>query len=292
MALSDTAADFSKLLDAVKHVLKEKKVTYRELARRSSIPESTLKKLFTGRDCSVRNLLSICTALEISLNDLAQLAKTTSNLEYEFTPEQVDWFNVHPEYYAFLIQIYIYKKSLEQVQREYDLSAISVSRYLSKLEKLGFLERLPEGRVKFLFSGSFHLRPHWPFAKRLLETQAQKLKDFVFDETNKDMYAETGFAGMRKETRDAFVKDIQALHLKYLERVLLDAKLFPREIERVSYFFAVAPLDSLLASVAVPNLDGKKVNQPRYDESNEPGQMVKLGQPTRKDAGVDGLNRR
>src|SRR5262245_24995659 len=62
--------DRARLFDALKRLLRARKVTYAELGRRLRLSESGVKKIFSGEDCSLVRLGQMADAVGFSLGEL------------------------------------------------------------------------------------------------------------------------------------------------------------------------------------------------------------------------------
>src|SRR4051812_48979516 len=73
-----TPTDGSLIPKALKGLLRAQGVTYRELARELKLSESSIKRLFAGKDFNFSRVEQICDSLEVSFFDLAQQARPDS----------------------------------------------------------------------------------------------------------------------------------------------------------------------------------------------------------------------
>src|SRR5262249_203110 len=90
------------ILKALKQVLKARKISYQNLAEMISVSEPTVKRIFSGGECSVSRLLDICESLKISFFELTQIANSQDFSAYHITAQQDQFFADNPQGYFLL----------------------------------------------------------------------------------------------------------------------------------------------------------------------------------------------
>ncbi|MCX7220214.1 MAG: helix-turn-helix domain-containing protein, partial [Burkholderiales bacterium] len=138
------------LVDSLKRELKARNITYADLATRISMSEASVKRMFSQKNFTLQRLDDILQATEISLRDLA-LNSGEESLISELTFEQEKEIINDPK--EFLVAVSALNLlTVEQMIKIYDLTEVEVIKYLLRLDKIGFLELLPNNRVKLLVS--------------------------------------------------------------------------------------------------------------------------------------------
>ncbi|HAC33230.1 MAG TPA: transcriptional regulator, partial [Gammaproteobacteria bacterium] len=69
-------AQLNPLLATLKRMLRERGITYRELASGLGVSEATIKRAFSTASFSLQRLLQICDYADLTLAELAQSAET------------------------------------------------------------------------------------------------------------------------------------------------------------------------------------------------------------------------
>ena len=149
MATSDvTAAKSLAVLDAVKEIMRRRKLRYHHLAKALGISLPTAKRLMTSDDVPLSRLLSICDWLGLSLQDLLGFMESKVAQGFQFSSEQEEFFAQEPMFLAYFFQLASKHKSPEEIEVEFKINRRSTKRYLQNLERLGLIEQIQAGKVK------------------------------------------------------------------------------------------------------------------------------------------------
>jgi len=140
----------SQCLQIIKRKLKERNMTYVDIADIFSVSENTVKRMLNGKDIGFERLLMLAELCEIQLDTLLAEAKERPKLCNFFTPEQDEAFYRMPNLWHYFSEIFYYSKSPEVIKKENDITELSSYRYLRALEKLALLELLPNNNIKLL----------------------------------------------------------------------------------------------------------------------------------------------
>jgi hypothetical protein len=77
--------------------------------------------------------------------------------------------------------------TVEQIIRVYDMTAAEVVKHLVRLDKIGFLELLPNNRVKLLVSRTFHWIPNGPIQNHFRDLAYRDYLTSKFDGEDETM---------------------------------------------------------------------------------------------------------
>lgn len=141
--------DFQEIVPIIKRLLKEKGITYRDLAKPLGLSESSVKKLFIARDCSLSRLNQICEVLEVGLNDLIQFAGERTPEVFRFKPEQEAFLVKDRDAFRVYWKLVYERQPQAQIMRDLNLSQATLFKILRSLDQVGVIELLPEGKVRF-----------------------------------------------------------------------------------------------------------------------------------------------
>jgi DNA-binding Xre family transcriptional regulator len=137
---------------SLKRVLKKKRVSYRDLARRLHLSESGVKKMMTAPDLSLGRLAAICGALQVDLVDLLESALRSPPARISFTAAQEKYLADHRDDAAYLTALIDAAFDTAEVERRFGLDRRSTRIYLKRLEKQRFIERTEAGARSLLGS--------------------------------------------------------------------------------------------------------------------------------------------
>ena len=79
----------ARLLETLKHYLKIQGITYRILAQRLKLSESSVKRLFSDQSLSLKRLEKICSVLGLDLYELVKLSREQQPLVDSFNDMQL-----------------------------------------------------------------------------------------------------------------------------------------------------------------------------------------------------------
>ena len=139
-------------LQVIKRKLKEKQMTYADIAEKFSVSENTVKRMLNASDISFERLLMLADLCDLSLDSLLAKAKEKPTQYNFFTTKQDEAFYQMPHLWHFFSELFYYGKSAQLIEAESNITPVSTYRYLRALEKLELLELQPNNQVRFLIS--------------------------------------------------------------------------------------------------------------------------------------------
>ena len=154
-------AKASRLIQELKSQLKQRRITYRQLATELSLSESAVKQMFAGGTMSLDRLDRICEILSMDISDLVASMDARSKQLQTLTPEQEQELVGDPK---LLLVTYclVNHWTFEEIVEHYDINDVEGIRYLAKLDRMNLIELLPGNRVKTLIANNFEWQPNGP----------------------------------------------------------------------------------------------------------------------------------
>jgi len=149
------------LVDSLKRELKARGVTYADLASRIKMSEASVKRMFSQKSFTLQRLDQVLQAAGIEFRDIALIAHDESKLISQLTFEQEKEIIGNPKIFVVAVSV-LNLIPIEKIVKVYDMSEAEVIKHLVRLDKIGFLELLPNNRVKLLVSRTFHWIPNGP----------------------------------------------------------------------------------------------------------------------------------
>lgn len=134
------------LVNTLRIVLKERGITYRELAVRLGVSEATIKRTFSRASFSLQRLLEICDHAGLTLAELAQRAQMPAAPD-ELTEEQEQRLVEEPELLLVLFLL-LNDYTPGMIVEEYRLDSLSLQRLLYQLDRLGLVDQMPGNHVR------------------------------------------------------------------------------------------------------------------------------------------------
>lgn len=174
-------SSISRLFDVLRAELKAQGLTYRELAERLGLSESSVKRLFSERDMTLSRLGQVCDAAGLSIEDvLARAAQARAELT-QLTLEQERALVADPKLLLAAICC-LSQWRYEQILDIYDLQPTEVVTALARLDRLGLIALRPGNRYRLLVGRGFHWRPQGPIMRFLRQHVLDEYFNATFDE--------------------------------------------------------------------------------------------------------------
>jgi DNA-binding Xre family transcriptional regulator len=136
-------------------------LTYKALAQRIEMSESSVKRMFSQGDMTLSRLAQICKAAGIGLDDVLRRAAEAAPRADMLSAQQEASLMAEPK--LLLVAICCLGHwTLEQIVETYALSETECIVQLVALDRLGLIELRPLNRYRLTVSNSFHWRPDGP----------------------------------------------------------------------------------------------------------------------------------
>lgn len=149
------------ILDALRARLRAAGITYKLLAERIGVSESSVKRMFGQKDMALSRLAEICQATGIPLEELLRGAlETRPELDALSLPQERSLV-ANPRLLLMAICC-LGHWSMEQVVETYSLSDTECIKLLAELDRLGLIELKPLNRYLLRVSNAFRWLPDGP----------------------------------------------------------------------------------------------------------------------------------
>lgn len=141
-----------KCLLLLKEQVKQKGLSYQQIADRLDVSLLTIKRQLNGDEISMTKLLALCDAAQINFTDLWKAVEEVKAEHYEFNHEQDRAFFKYPHLFRYFLELQLANQTPEQIQELWDISPSSTHLYLRQLEKIGLLRISEKGNPTILIS--------------------------------------------------------------------------------------------------------------------------------------------
>ncbi len=228
----------SALVAALKSVLKARAITYAKLAKGLGISEASVKRTFSEETFSLRRFDQICNWLGIEISDLAKMLEHDAERAVQLTREQEEAIVSDPK--LLLVAVYALNHwSFEEMLDAYSFGRPELIRLLSRLDRLGIIELLPNNRIRVRLARNFAWLANGPI-QEYFRTQIQK--DFFRSAFDADGEALMFVSGMLSRTSNAAIRSqIRRLGAEFSELHGRDITLPLSEREGTSLLLAIRP---------------------------------------------------
>lgn len=169
------------LVVELKRALKERGITYAQIARRLGLSHASVKRLFSAQDFSLSRIDEICDLAGIELADLIARLREGRAPITQLTLAQEEELMGDPKLFL-MLYLMLNKWRFEDVVRAYDFSEREVQSLLIRLDRLRIIELQPGNRVRLLVTRSFGWRADGPVQSFLHATLLREFFESRFDE--------------------------------------------------------------------------------------------------------------
>ncbi len=154
-------AQATRLVQELKSLLKQRGVTYRELAQELDLSESAIKQMFSSGNMTLARLDRICEVLALDFGDLLQLSEASAQRLQSLSLEQETELISDPK---LLLTAYclVNNWTFAEILERYELTEVEGITYLARLDRMRLIELLPGNRVKALIASNFSWHPNGP----------------------------------------------------------------------------------------------------------------------------------
>jgi transcriptional regulator with XRE-family HTH domain len=170
----------TRLFEILRADMKAADLTYRELAQRIGMSESSVKRMFSEQDMPLSRLVEISAAVGTAFEDLLARAAHVAPELTQLTLEQERALVTDPK--LLLVAICCLSQwRYEQMLDSYALTAAEVVAALARLDRLGLIELKPGNRYRLAVGRSFHWRRQGPIMDFLRRRVLDEYFDAGFD---------------------------------------------------------------------------------------------------------------
>lgn len=149
---------------ALKRLLRERHLTYRDLAGRLGMSEANVKRMFARQSITLERLEAICAILDLGLAELFAIVDSNERSLTQLTPEQEE--ALASDTRLCLVAVCVRDGwSFQDIITQYAISEHECIRLLARLDRLKLIELLPGNRFKVLISRNVRWSPDGPLAR-------------------------------------------------------------------------------------------------------------------------------
>ncbi|CAN5134035.1 hypothetical protein BH11PSE11_BH11PSE11_34540 [soil metagenome] len=226
------------IVESLKHELKARGITYAELARRIGMSEASIKRMFAQKSFTLMRLDQILQAAQIDFREIVVSAHDESKLISQLSLNQEKEIVGDPKLFVTAVSA-LNLITPEQMISVYDMNEVDVTKYLTRLDRIGFLELLPNNRVKLLVSRTFRWIPKGPIQTYILEFAAADYLNCRFDRDDESMQLVNVL--LSKQSVAALMGRLAEVAREFSQRHQEDAKLPFNERHPISFLLAARP---------------------------------------------------
>jgi len=168
-----------KIKAVIKDLLKQKDITYEDLAEQMDCSIPTIKRILGPEELTLNRLLQLCEIVNVDLAELEALSNEGPPVEEKFTEAQEIFLSKNKPFMAYLMKL-CSGESPKQIAEKKGLTPRSTDKYLIGLEKQNLIRVTGKQKVKPQFK-NFPALGDGPLARVYFETFIQNGAQFFIE---------------------------------------------------------------------------------------------------------------
>lgn len=196
------------LIATLKNQLKAKGLTYRDLAEKMGISESSIKRIFAEESFSLQRVEQICHVMDMDMSELVYMMERETPRITQLTEAQEKEAAEDPRLLAVAFLV-INGWSYHNILDHYPMNELSLVQYLIKLDKLRVIDLLPNNRIKLLISPNFSWRHNGPVQQAVEQIVLKTFLDGDIEKAGGEMLFIPGMLSESSQTE--IIKRIRQL---------------------------------------------------------------------------------
>lgn len=226
------------VIEATKRALRERGITYADVARALELSEASVKRLFSRGTLSLNRLAAIAQQMGMDLGDLVRMAEAADPATRELSDEQEKYLVEHPKLLAMFFWL-LNDLDLETIIEYFQVDRPEGVLLLRDLEQLGLIERRPFDRVRLKVSRQIAWRRDGPI-RRFIDERV--LREFLGGDFHGHGGAYDFVSGLLSaDSRDRLNREIERLVRTFNELVEQDTHTPPDRRAGTSLLIAMRP---------------------------------------------------
>ncbi|MET0534912.1 MAG: helix-turn-helix transcriptional regulator [Steroidobacter sp.] len=232
-------SECAQIIAVLKRSLKARGTTYRDLAQAVGLSEASIKRIFAEETFSLARLEQICTALGLSIAELARMAAQQNTPgSQQLTLEQEQALASDARLLA-CFHLLLNGRQTVDIGRELDLPERELRRLLVKLDTAKLIELQPKLKVRLRTSNVIVWRSDGP-VRRLYEKQV-KLEFLQGEFTGRHELISFASAELSEASAKILTRKAEVLARDFAELASLDAGLPGKEKRSMGLLLAFRP---------------------------------------------------
>jgi DNA-binding Xre family transcriptional regulator len=152
------------LIGELKLALRERRMSYRDVARALRLSEASVKRLFSRGGFTLARIDAICAALGMELTDIVERMRQRTLPDSRLTREQEQEIVADPKLFL-LTWLVLNRWSVDAVRHTFEFSERELQRLLIRLDRLKLIELQPGNRSRLLVPDTVGWLPGGPIQR-------------------------------------------------------------------------------------------------------------------------------
>jgi transcriptional regulator with XRE-family HTH domain len=209
-----TVSQAEALVEALKKVLRARKLNYAQVAQALKLSEATVKRMFSKNDFSLERFEEVCKLADVTVAGLVRDLDSANIYISSLTLDQEKEIVGNPK--LLLVAVCALNHlTLEQMVDIYDLTKTECIQLLVRLDRIRFLELLPNNRIKLKVSRTFSWLPNGPIRRYFLERAEREYFRSNFDRENEHIAVINGM--LSKAAAERMIARLRRLAVEFAD---------------------------------------------------------------------------
>ncbi|MFP5386749.1 MAG: helix-turn-helix domain-containing protein [Bacteriovoracia bacterium] len=231
--------NYKAVMNFLREVLRDRKISYLQLSDLIQVPESTLKKWFISEDGTFNRVNIICNALGITLNDVLIALDQRTVVTFSISKKAQDYFMKDRMTFAVYWLLVYERFGQKEIMEFLQLPEKNLKKILLKLDHLNLITLEAGDKVKI------------PKVTPVRWSQDGEFMQMIFKEWSHEVLSEclTGrpkthlflqYFQLTKESTEEFKRDINLLEEKYARRTVQEMNVQKGRLKKVRFVLGAA----------------------------------------------------
>ena len=149
------------IIETLKRALKQHGLTYAQVASQLSLSEASVKRMFASRHFTLERLDAVCALMHLEISDLFHMLEAQRQRLTHLTEAQEQELVADPK--LFLVAVCTRNRwQFAEILEHYAFSTTELIQLLARLDRINFIELLPNNRIKLAVAPDFRWLPTGP----------------------------------------------------------------------------------------------------------------------------------
>jgi transcriptional regulator with XRE-family HTH domain len=224
----------------LKRALKQRGLTYHQLAHGIGLSESGVKKIFLAKDGSFQRLAQICRHVGISISEIVE---DNSSREVEFSQRQQQEFLKAPRLFHLYWLLVYERRSISDSQQALRLNKSECFSLMRKLDNLDLIKLLPGDRIRVPSIKAVSWSGDNEFVRKLYRDWSRDLVDSLRMNTQQpNEFFLLRYLQMTSQTYTEFREALRNLEVEFVRRAIHEMRTQPSRVGHVRWLVAADKL--------------------------------------------------
>ena len=196
------------MLGCVKKALKQRGISYAQVAAHLNLSEASVKRLFSQQQFTLQRLEQVCQMMQLQLADLLQLFNEQQQYTEQLSYQQEE--ELTADLSLLLVAVSVLNRwTMQDILHWYQISEHECIRKLAKLDRLKLIDLLPNNKIRLRVAANFSWREGGPIQRFFQQKIAQEFFQARFNSEAESLLVLNGM--LSEASNSAFQRKLKRL---------------------------------------------------------------------------------